>query len=138
MPPRPVGEAIVVDVAVERDIVIARNCARDLAQELSFNSTELTLIATAISEVARNIAVYAPPGQVTVDVVEKDGRRGLRVQARDQGPGIENIELAMQDGYSTGKTLGIGLPGARRLMDEFEIVSEVGQGTTVTMRKWRS
>lgn len=125
-------------VQVERDvdIVAARQLGRRLAEEAGFRGSDLTLIATAISEVARNIVSYAERGEILLEQATKDGRRGIVVVAQDNGPGIADLELAMQDGFSTGKSLGLGLPGARRLMDEFEIVSEVGKGTTVTMRKW--
>jgi len=93
-------------------------------------------VATAISEIARNIIQYAGEGEVVLSEVRKEGRSGILIVARDQGPGIANLELAMQDGYSTSGGLGLGLSGARRLVDEFEIVSELGKGTTVTMRKW--
>ncbi len=135
--PTVVGEPLAVDVVVESDIVVARNTGRALASTLEFSSTELTLIATAISEVARNIAIYAPPGRISMQIVEGGGRRGIQIAAVDHGPGIADVELAMQDGYSTGKSLGIGLPGARRLMDDFELVSRVGAGTTVTLTKWK-
>jgi len=98
--------------------------------------TDQTLLATAISEVARNIVVYARRGEVVLTAVESHGRRGVMVVARDEGPGIANPEQAMRDGYSTGNSLGMGLPGARRLMDEFELSSALGKGTTITMKKW--
>ena len=120
----------------DADIVAARQIGRRLATEAGFSGSELTLIATAISEIARNIVVYAGHGEMTMEVMDRDGRRGVQVVARDQGPGIPDVELAMRDGFSTGRSLGLGLPGARRLMDEFEIVSAPGKGTTVTMRKW--
>src|SRR5450756_978904 len=107
-----------------------------MAARLGFSSTELTLIATAISEVARNIVEYARAGEISLSVVAQGDKRGIIVIACDNGPGIPDIKLAMQDGYSTGKSLGLGLPGAKRLMDEFEIVSEVGKGTKITMKKW--
>ena len=126
-------------VAIERetDIVVARQAGRALAAELGFSSTDQTLIATAISEVARNIVVYAQRGELLIARVEEAGKIGVEVVARDQGPGIENLELAMRDGFSTKQSLGLGLPGARRLMDEFHLVSELGVGTTVTMKKWK-
>jgi serine/threonine-protein kinase RsbT len=125
-------------VAIERegDIVTARQKGRELAAARGLSLTEQTLVATAISEVARNIVVYAGRGEVVLAPVEKDGRRGVMVVARDEGPGIANPELAMRDGYSTGQSLGMGLPGARRLMDEFQLQSGVGRGTVVTMKKW--
>ena len=125
-------------IAIEKeiDIVTARQAGRQLAATLGFSTTDQTLIATAISEVARNIVVYAQRGEVALARVEEGGRVGIEVVARDKGPGIENKELAMRDGYSTKQSLGLGLPGARRLMDEFQLVSELGAGTTVTMKKW--
>ncbi|MBV9508712.1 MAG: anti-sigma regulatory factor [Caulobacteraceae bacterium] len=102
-----------------------------------FKGSDLTLIATAISEVARNIVVYAQRGEISLRLATGGGRQGIEVVATDEGPGIADLEQAMQDGFSTGRSLGLGLPGARRLMDEFEIASTVGKGTTVTMRKWR-
>jgi serine/threonine-protein kinase RsbT len=127
-------------VAIERDvdIVTARQLGRELAAEAGFKGSDLTLIATAISEIARNIVVYAQHGEVALQLADKNGRRGIVVIATDEGPGIADIDQAMQDGFSTGRSLGLGLPGARRLMDEFEINSVVGKGTTVTMRKWRA
>ena len=125
-------------VAIQRDgdIIAARQKGRDLAAQAGFKGSDLTIIATAISEIARNIIVFAQQGEVSLRVIEKAGRRGVLIVAEDQGPGIPDIEQAMRDGFSTGKSLGLGLPGAKRLMDEFEIVSEVGKGTVITMRKW--
>lgn len=120
----------------DADVVSARQLGRELAVELGFTGSDLTVIATAISEVARNIIAYAVSGELVLHLVDGTGKRGLVVVARDQGPGIPDVEQALQDGYSTGDSLGLGLPGARRLMDEFEIVSQVGRGTTVTMTKW--
>lgn len=125
-----------VIIAHETDIVVARREGRAMATPLGFSSGELALIATAISEIARNIVVYAKRGEVALEVVEKNARRGLQVTARDQGPGIADVERAMQDGFSTSKSLGLGLPGARRLMDDFHIESIVGKGTTIVMTKW--
>jgi len=118
------------------DIVIARQTARSVAISQGFSGSDLTRIATAISEIARNILTYAKRGEMTLSGEQVGTRRGILVVARDDGPGIANIEQAMQDGFSSVSTLGLGLPGAKRLMDEFEIWSEVGIGTTVTMRKW--
>jgi len=133
-------EADAARVVIRRDgdIVEARHKGRELAQQIGFAGSDLTLIATAISEIARNIVVYANQGEISLSIAEKNGRRGILVVAQDAGPGIADIERAMRDGYSTGNSLGLGLPGARRLMDDFEIRSTVGQGTTVTMRKWRT
>ena len=118
------------------DIVTARQEGRRLAAEAGFSGTDLTIIATAISELARNIVAYAHDGEIILALVGDGDRKGFRVVARDGGPGIANIELAMQDGYSTGRGLGLGLPGTRRLMDEFRISSKVGVATTVTAIKW--
>jgi serine/threonine-protein kinase RsbT len=127
-----------VPIRSEADILAARQQGRRLGTQLGFSSGDLALITTAISEVARNIVIYAKTGEIVLGPIQRGRQRGIVVIARDQGPGIPDIGLAMQDGYSTGKTLGLGLPGARRLMDEFTIVSEVGTGTTVTMTKWAS
>jgi len=128
-----------VRVAIQReaDIVLARQAGRQLASQLGFSVTDQTLIATAISEVARNIVVYAVHGEIVIMRFDDGDRIGIQVQAVDSGPGIDNKELAMRDGYSTKNSLGLGLPGARRLMDDFALDSEVGRGTTVTMRKWK-
>ncbi len=125
-----------ISIDSEIDIVTARQKGREMAARMGFSSTELTLIATAISEVARNIVEYARDGEISLSAVEQGDKRGVVVMACDNGPGIPDIKLAMQDGYSTGKSLGLGLPGAKRLMDEFEIVSEMGKGTKITMKKW--
>ena len=125
-----------VPIEREADIVLARQKGRELAALSGLSATEQTLIATAISEVARNIVVYAQRGEVVLSRVSESGRLGVMVVARDEGPGIPNVELAMRDGYSSGHSLGMGLPGARRLMDEFALSSIVGRGTTVTMKKW--
>ncbi|HZE04275.1 MAG TPA: anti-sigma regulatory factor, partial [Solirubrobacteraceae bacterium] len=110
---------------------------RALGAELGFNKGQLALIATAISELARNILTYAGEGEIVLERVQQNGRRGIVVIARDGGPGIADLDLALQDGYSTSRSLGIGLPGVRRLMDEFELSSALGAGTTVTAKKWR-
>jgi len=125
-----------VTIVSGADIVTARLEGRQLAAEAGFNGSDLTVIATAISEVARNIVEYARNGEILLSIVHDGTKRGLRVVARDDGPGIPNIEQAMQDGFSTGRGLGLGLPGTRRLMDEFVIKSRVGEGTTVTATKW--
>jgi serine/threonine-protein kinase RsbT len=127
---------VAVTIEVERDIVSARQRGRELSALAGFGATDQTLIATAISELARNILVYALRGEVRLRIEELGGRRGIVVEAIDAGPGIADVALAMRDGYSTGKSLGLGLPGARRLMDELEVDSRLGEGTTVTMKKW--
>jgi serine/threonine-protein kinase RsbT len=127
-----------IPIRTDEDIVTARAEGRALASELPFSKTDLTLIATAISEVARNIVVYAKEGEVVLRLIRQESSQGLLILARDEGPGIEDVSLAMRDSYSTSQGLGLGLPGARRLMDEFEIESTPGAGTTVTMTKWVS
>jgi serine/threonine-protein kinase RsbT len=131
-----VTDEIRVPIRSDVDVVIARQEGRSLAARLGFSASDLTLIATAISEVARNIVNYAKQGEIVLSIVKDDGHRGIAVVARDEGPGIPNVALALQDGYSTAGGLGLGLPGAKRLMDEFEVVSEVGKGTRVTMKRW--
>jgi serine/threonine-protein kinase RsbT len=125
-----------VVIATDGDIVLARQSGRELAEQVGCSATDATLIATAISEVARNIVSHAGGGEVVITATDADGHGAIEVVASDRGPGIADLDRAMQDGYSTGRGLGLGLPGARRLMDEFEIRSEVGVGTTVVMRKW--
>jgi serine/threonine-protein kinase RsbT len=124
-----------IPIRVDADIVAARRAARELASRLAFSRTGLTLIATAVSEVARNIVRFAGAGEIVVELLEQP-RRGVHIVARDTGPGIFDVDQALTDGYSTYHGLGLGLPGARRLMDEFSVVSEMGRGTTVTMTKW--
>jgi len=125
-----------VTVEHSTDIITARQKGRELAAAIGFSTTEQTIIALAISEVARNIISYAKCGKVTVSRLDVGSRRGILIVARDDGPGIADIELAMRDGYSTANSLGVGLPGARRVVDDFELVSAPGAGTTVTMKKW--
>lgn len=123
------------------DIVTARQRGRTLALELGFNGADVTLIAAAISEVARNIVDHAKTGEIVMSSITTgtngSGRAGIQIIARDEGPGIRDVAQAMQYGYSTRKGLGVGLPGAKWLMDEFDISSEVGRGTTITMKKWK-
>jgi|SRR5438477_6198799 len=130
------GDELVVQIRADADVLLARQKARELAKSLRFSGSELTLIATAISEVARNIVTYAKHGEIVLRLVNQGRRRGIRVIAQDQGPGIADIPRAMEDGYSTSSSLGLGLPGSKRLMDDFDIVSALGKGTTVTMTKW--
>jgi len=125
-----------IPIAGSQDIVTARQRARALAQELGFSNSNLTLIATIISELTRNILTYAHHGPIVLGVLEQNGRRGIAVEARDRGPGIPDVARALEIGYSTSGSLGLGLPGVRRLMDEFEIVSTAGAGTTVRAKKW--
>ena len=125
-----------VPLLMDCDIVAARQRGRALSEKLGFSTVEQAIISTAISELARNILEYAKKGEVSVGEIEDGGRRGIIVIARDGGPGIPDIAKAMQDGFSTRNSLGLGLPSTRRLMDEFDIVSVVGKGTTVIVKKW--
>ena len=126
-----------VTISSDQDIVLARQKGRSLALELGFSSGDATLIATAISELARNIVSYAGSGQIVLKDLQGSSRVGISVTASDNGPGIPNINQALRDGFSTSGSLGLGLPGVRRLMDEFEIGSKPGQGTKVVVTKWR-
>ncbi len=132
-------EEVRVPILSDADIVKARQKGRELALQLGFQGTDPTLIAAAISELARNIILYARRGEIILSSVESNNgsSRGVMVVARDEGPGIRNIDQVLQVGYSTSGSLGLGLPGARRLMDEFHIASQLGRGTTVTMTKWK-
>lgn len=131
------NQAIRVPIHSDVDIVIARQKGRELATKIGFTPADLALIATAISELARNIVLYAQEGEIAISAVEDSGKKGIAMVARDEGPGIPDIERALQEGYSTSKSLGLGLPGVKRLMDDFDIVSEVGRGTTVTVKRWK-
>jgi serine/threonine-protein kinase RsbT len=133
----PLAEERCIPVKTDLDIVSARVEGRNMAKELGFGTIDQARIATAISELARNVILYAPEGKVTVRaIVSNDGGRGIEVICEDNGPGIANIELVMQDGYSTSSGLGMGLPGTKRLMDEFEIETRLGVGTRVAVRRW--
>jgi serine/threonine-protein kinase RsbT len=118
------------------DIILARQRARALAAELGFSATDIVRIATAISELARNVLSYATAGEIRLEVLNHRNRCGINIVATDRGPGISDVEQAMQDAFSTSGSLGLGLPGVRSLMDEFEIESAVGEGTTVSATKW--
>ena len=119
------------------DVVGIRQAVRQRAIELGFNLIDQTKIVTAASELARNTVQYGGGGTVTIDGIDNEGRRGLRLTFEDKGPGIADIELAMRDGYTTGGGLGLGLSGARRLSSEFQIQSKPGEGTRVTIVRWR-
>lgn len=130
------AENLVIAIKVSGDIVIARQAGRELAAKLGFSLTDMTMISTAISEIARNITSYAGSGEIRLLVDDREGRQALVVQASDRGPGIRDIARALDDGYSTGRGLGLGLPGARRLMDRLIVESPPGRGTLVEMWKW--
>jgi serine/threonine-protein kinase RsbT len=131
-----VEDGVVVPIRSDRDIIIARHEGRRIAAEIGFSGSDLTLIAMAISELARNILKFAAIGEIVVTAVQNTPRRGISIAAKDEGPGIADIPLAMKDGYSTSFGLGLGLPGTKRIMDEFNIKSGVGQGTIVIVKKW--
>ena len=126
-----------VTILADGDIVMARRKGRMLAEQLKFSSTDQVLITTAISELARNILLYARGGRILLARLNNSERQGILVIASDQGPGIPDIERAMQPGFSTSSSLGLGLPGVKRLMDEMTVDSSAGTGTTVTAKKWK-
>jgi serine/threonine-protein kinase RsbT len=135
-PPAGTRESI-VGIGSDADIIVARQRGRSIAAALGFDSGEMAIIATAISELARNIVKYAGRGEIVLRPGSEGARRFLDIVSRDRGPGIADIPQAMRDGFSTSGGLGLGLPGVRRLMDEFAIRSTAGEGTTITVRKWR-
>jgi serine/threonine-protein kinase RsbT len=130
------GEEQVVRIDEESDILTARASAREIGAIAGFVEVDLTLIATAVSELSRNILDYAERGEIRLRVLDDGEKRGIEIVASDEGPGIPDVEEAMRDGFSTSNGLGLGLPGTRRLVDELEISSEPGRGTTVVARKW--
>ncbi len=130
------ANGIRVPIRSDVDIVAARQQGRELAAQIGFSITDGTLIATSISELARNIVSYAAQGEIVLSRIENARTPGMLIVARDDGPGISNIQDVLRDGYSTSGGLGLGLPGVKRLMDEFEIQSEFGVGTTVSIKKW--
>jgi serine/threonine-protein kinase RsbT len=123
-------------IKTERDIVAARRTIREAAHQLGFSETDVTRIVTAASELARNLYKYAGEGVMRWRSIELNSRAGIELQFIDLGPGIPDIAQAFQDGYSTSKGMGMGLPGAKRLMDDLQIESAVGKGTSVTLKKW--
>ena len=131
------GDEVVVSIRSDKDMVEARAQSRSLAEALGFSRTDATLIATAVSEIARNILVHAAHGAISMEPIRDQMRHGLVVVARDSGPGIRDVSRVVESGVASRGGLGLGLAGARRLMDEFAVVSEPGEGTTVTMKKWR-
>ncbi len=130
------ADDVTVPINSDRDIILARQRGKELAASIGFSGTDLTLIATAISELSRNIVIYAKAGEISLKPIRRENGIGICVVAKDNGPGIPNVSRALQDGYSTSQSLGLGLPGVRRLMDAFELVSAVNRGTTVTVTKW--
>jgi serine/threonine-protein kinase RsbT len=131
------ADEVRIRIAEDTDLIPARAEGRALAERLGFGRTDATLIATAISEIARNIVVHVGDGEIVMRALEEGHRCGVLVIARDEGPGIRDVEAAVRQGYADSSSLGLGLPGARRLMDEFELASSSKAGTTVKMVKWR-
>jgi serine/threonine-protein kinase RsbT len=121
----------------EQDIVAARQAIRKAAQQVGFSIVDQTKIVTAASELARNALVYGGGGILTWEIMSENGRTGLRLTVNDKGPGIKDLTLAMKDGWTSGTGLGLGLPGAKRLVNEFDITSQPGLGTTVTVTRWK-
>jgi serine/threonine-protein kinase RsbT len=132
-----VENEIHVPINSDQDIVAARQKGRSMAAALGFSSGDATLIATAISELARNIVTYAKSGEIRITMINGSARQGIQLVAHDEGPGIPDIPQALRDGFSTSGSLGLGLPGVMRLVDDFEIVSAESSGTTVTAKKWK-
>lgn len=127
----------ILAIEEEHGLVVLRNTLRKLAESLLFSTLEQTKLITAANELARNMLLYARKGKVTIEHLNPTGRNGLRLTFEDKGPGIPDINLALQNGHSTGTGLGLGLPGAKRLVNEFDIKSTMGQGTTVTVILWK-
>lgn len=128
----------VMSVVREQDVIPFRNRLKEYAVKIGMSLVNQTKIITAASELVRNMLKYANGGKVYIEVVSKGRENGIRLVFEDHGPGIPNIEQAMKDGFSTGRSLGLGLPGAKRLVSEFNVQSEVGKGTTVTVVKWKN
>jgi len=132
-----VEQEIRVTIRSDKDIVDARQKGRSVALAAGFSAGGATLIAAAISELARNIVSYAKSGEIVIRTLNGSPRQGVQVIAQDQGPGIHDVQQALRDGFSTSGSLGLGLPGVRRLMDEFQIDSEENRGTKVIVKKWK-
>jgi serine/threonine-protein kinase RsbT len=137
-PLRDKPDEMVISIGGDSDIVKARQEGRRIAATVGFSVTDLVLVATAISELARNIIRYARKGEVAIRPITNSSRSGIEIVARDEGPGIKDVEEVLRVGFSTSGGLGLGLPGVRRLMDEFEIDSKLGHGTTVVTKKWKN
>jgi serine/threonine-protein kinase RsbT len=123
-------------ILIEQDVVLARQTTRKLATECGMRLIDLTKLVTAVSELARNTMVYGGGGDMDWQILEENGRVGLRITFRDEGPGIPDIKLAMTDGWTSGSGLGLGLTGAKRLVNEFELDTELGKGTRITITRW--
>ena len=127
-----------MQIVREQDVVPFRNRVRELSTKIGMSLVNQTKLITAASELVRNMLKYANGGKIILEIISNNGQNGVRLTFVDEGPGIENIQQAMQDGFSTGKSLGLGLPGAKRLVNEFDIKSVVGSGTTVTVTHWKN
>ena len=127
-----------MEIEKEQDVVPFRNRVREYAVKIGMSLVNQTKLITAASELVRNMLKYANGGTVLIEVISQGRDNGIRLTFQDQGPGIADITLAMKDGYSSGKSLGIGLPGAKRLVNEFDIKSKTGEGTTVSIIKWKN
>jgi serine/threonine-protein kinase RsbT len=127
-----------IRIVIEQDVILFRNRLKEFATRIGMNTLTQTKLITAASELMRNMLKYANGGQVLLEIVSRKKTTGIRVTFTDNGPGIANVQAAMEDGYSTGQSLGLGLPGARRLVNEFDIKSEAGKGTTVTIICWKN
>ena len=136
-PDASVAESAFISIKSDEDLIAARHHGRVLAERLGFGRSEATLVATAISELARNIVLYAGSGEIVLTRVEDGEQQGICIVARDDGPGIANTNIALEVGYSTSGGLGLGLPGVRRIMDEFEITSKADSGTVVRAVRWK-
>jgi serine/threonine-protein kinase RsbT len=123
-------------INIEQDVVLARQTARRLATECGMRLIDLTKLVTAVSELARNTMVYGGGGDMDWQILEENGRVGLRLLFRDEGPGIPDVKLAMTDGWTSGSGLGLGLTGAKRLVNEFELDTAPGKGTRITITRW--
>lgn len=133
----PVLKHETLPVRSETDVVLVRQAVRKAAAELGFSLVDQTKVVTAASELARNVLVHGGGGSARLEILTEGARKGLRLILEDQGPGIPDIDLALRDGYTTGGGLGLGLGGSKRLVNEFDIVSRVGEGTRVTITKWK-
>ena len=137
MPTMPTTNPEHIEIKVSEDVVRVRQLTRKLAVEVGLSLVDQTKIVTASSELARNTLDYGGGGKFTAETLEQNGRRGLRLTFDDKGPGIADIEQALKDGYTSGKGMGLGLGGAKRLCNEFVIVSKPGEGTKVTVARWK-
>jgi serine/threonine-protein kinase RsbT len=133
----PVEKSETLNIGSEQDVVTVRQTVKAWAAQLSFSIVDQTKIVTAASELGRNTFIYGGGGNAKLEILGEGIRKGLRVTFEDHGPGIPDIDKAMQDGYTTGKGMGLGLSGAKRLVNDFKIATQVGEGTTITITRWK-